>query len=113
MIGKHAFAMLALLVLTGGAMAQGQPAPNRPAELSAGHIMEARIMGLNPHVFSRAEIAQIEDEPTWRDRRQRIRMLLERKVKAGEDISHPFTSSEWRGVDGGIAERYGRSAGSR
>ncbi len=104
MIEKRSLAVLALLALTGSALAQ---APQEQKPLSAGHIMEARLMGLNPYVFTRTEIAEIRGEPSWRDRRQRIRMLLERKVKAGEDISHPFTSSEWRGVDGGIAERYG------
>lgn len=76
--------------------------------LSAGHIQEAAIVGLNPHVFNRVEISQVYDEPTWRDRRQRIRFILEKKARAGEDISNPFTSLEWQGVDGGIAERAAR-----
>ncbi len=104
MVRKLSLAALALVALTGTAFAQS---PQGQKPLSAGHITEARIMGLNPHVFSRVEIAQIEAEPTWRDRRQRIRLILERKVKAGEDISNPFTSSEWRGVDGGISARVG------
>ncbi|MDT1062291.1 hypothetical protein RM190_10500 [Paracoccus sp. CPCC 101403] len=77
-------------------------ADNRP--LTAGHIQEAAIMGLNPQVFSRVEIAQVAGEPTWRDRRDRIRLILQKKAKAGEDISNPFTSSRWQGVDGGIAQ---------
>jgi|GEM_PF-1383179 len=84
-------------VAAGTALADSKP-------LTAGHVQEAAIMGLNPQVFSRVEIAQVEAEPTWRDRRQRIRFILQKKVKAGEDISHPFTSNRWRGVDGGISQ---------
>lgn len=101
MIPKLSLAAMALVAATGLAAADQKP-------LTPGHIQEAAIMGLNPYVFSRVEIAQIEDEPTWRDRRQRIRFILQKKVKAGQDISHPFTSNEWWGVDGGIG---GASAG--
>ncbi|WP_312527217.1 hypothetical protein [Paracoccus sp. (in: a-proteobacteria)] len=95
MIKKMTLAALGVIAMTGLASADSKP-------LSPGHIQEAAIMGLNPYVFSRVEIAQIEDEPTWRDRRQRIRFILENKARAGQDISHPFTSNEWLGVDGGI-----------
>ncbi|WP_041528372.1 hypothetical protein [Paracoccus aminophilus] len=93
MIRTTLFAALASLSALGAAHAQ---------TLSAGHIQEAAILGLNPHVFSRAEIAQIDDEFTWRDKRERIRFILQNKARAGEDISHPFTSNEWYGVASGI-----------
>ena len=96
------FRKLSLVVLVFSATAGTALADSKP--LTPGHIQEAAIMGLNPHVFSRMEIAQIEAEPTWRDRRQRIRFILQKKVKAGQDISHPFTSNRWLGVDGGIAQ---------
>ncbi|WP_134681795.1 hypothetical protein [Paracoccus ravus] len=94
---KISLAALAFYAVAGTALAESKP-------LTPGHIQEAAIMGLNPHVFSRMEIAQIEAEPTWRDRRQRIRFILQRKAKAGQDVSHPFTSSRWLGVDGGTAK---------
>ncbi len=95
MFRKTPLAVLALVAVASMAHADQKP-------LSPGHIQEAAVMGLNPHVFSRVEIAQIEDEPTWRDRRQRIRFILQNKARAGEDISNPFTSNVWLGVDGGI-----------
>jgi len=97
MIRKLSLIVLVVSATAGTAFADGKP-------LTAGHIQEAAIMGLNPQVFSRVEIAQIEAEPTWRDRRQRIRYILQKKAQAGQDISNPFTSSRWHGVDAGIAQ---------
>lgn len=57
-----------------------------PAEegLSAGHVMEARILGLDPHLFSRVELSQIRSEERRRDRRDRIRFILQMKERRGE-----------------------------
>lgn len=97
MIRKLSLIVVVCCAAAGTALADSKP-------LTPGHIQEAAIMGLNPHVFSRVEIAQIESEPTWRDRRQRIRYILQKKAKAGQDISHPFTSNRWLGVYGGAAQ---------
>ncbi|MFG6083997.1 hypothetical protein ACEUZ9_000238 [Paracoccus litorisediminis] len=97
MIRKLSLVVLVFSAAVGTALADSKP-------LTPGHIQEAAIMGLNPHVFSRMDIAQIEAEPTWRDRRERIRFILEKKAKAGEDISNPYTSSGWFGVYGAMGQ---------
>ena len=88
MIRKLTFVMLAFAAMAGTALADSKP-------LSPGHIQEAAIMGLNPHVFSRMDIAQIAAETTCRDQYERMRFILQKKEKAGEEISNPFTSSRW------------------
>lgn len=67
-------------------------------------------MGLNPHVFSRMDIAQIGSETTCSDQRQRLRYILQKKEKAGEDTSDPFTSNRWL-TSGGCMRRGGASIG--
>ena len=62
----------------------GLPALAQDQPLTPGHITEAAILGLDPHLFTRAELAQIEAEPTWSDRRARIRYILEMKERRGE-----------------------------
>jgi len=88
MFRKLSLVALVFSVATGLALADSKP-------LSPGHVQEAAIMGLNPHVFSRMDIAQIAAETTCRDQRERMRYILQKKEKAGEDISNPFTSSRW------------------
>ena len=53
-------------------------------QLTPGHITEAAILGLDPHLFTRTELAQIDAETTLRDRRERIRYILEMKERRGE-----------------------------
>lgn len=103
MIGKLSLVVLVFSAAVGMALADSKP-------LSPGHIQEAAIMGLNPHVFSRMDILQIESESTCADRRERIRYILQKKEKAGKDISHPFTSNRWQGGIGCIG-RVGVSIG--
>lgn len=67
------------LALPGAAMAD-QPAK----KLSDGHIMEARLLGLDPQLFTRTELAQIDAENLMRDRRARVRFILEMKERRGE-----------------------------
>ncbi|MDF3605031.1 hypothetical protein PE067_01960 [Paracoccus sp. DMF-8] len=71
------------------AVAQADPAPNlapdlAPKQPSQGHIMEARLLGLDPHLFTRTELAQIDAENLMRDRRERVRFILEMKERRGE-----------------------------
>lgn len=54
------------------------------AVLSPGHVTEARILGLDPHIFSRVDLAQISAEETLRDRRDRVRFILQMKERRGE-----------------------------
>lgn len=61
--------------------AQADPAPKPP---SPGHQMEARILGLDPELFSRTELAQISAEDLLGDRRGRVRFILEMKERRGE-----------------------------
>ncbi|MGA0616030.1 hypothetical protein [Paracoccus sp. KR1-242] len=103
MIRKLTFVVLAFAAMTGTALADSKP-------LSPGHIQEAAILGLNPHVFSRMDLVQIGAETSCSDQRQRMRYILEKKEKAGEDISNPFTSSRWL-TPGGCMRRGGVSIG--
>lgn len=103
MFRKFCFVAWVFSAATGPALAETKP-------LSAGHLQEAAIMGLNPHVFSRVDIAQIESETSCSDQRQRMRYILQKKEKAGEDISDPFTSSQWL-MPGGCMRRGGVSIG--
>lgn len=57
-----------------------QPA-KQPSE---GHRMEARLLGLDPELFTRTELAQIDAEERLRDRRNRVRFILEMKERRGE-----------------------------
>lgn len=84
-------AMLRILLLSIAALAtvapvvhadQGNPSP--------GHRMEAQMLGLNPQVFTRTDIAQITSEFTWTGRVERVKYILEMKQRRGEDVSNPF-----------------------
>lgn len=80
----HALAITLFLLTAGGGAAQ---------ELSQGHIAEARVLGLDAHLFTRSELAQITAEPTLRDRRDRLRFILQMKERRGE-LPKGFTRSE-------------------
>lgn len=71
--------MAGCLALPAGA--QADPVRKQPSQ---GHIMEARLLGLDPHLFTRTELAQIDAENLMRDRRARVRFILEMKERRGE-----------------------------
>lgn len=73
---KTLFAAILLVLVAPVAAADGR--------LTPGHIMEAQILGLDPHLFSRVDLAQIGAEERRRDRRDRIRFILQMKERRGE-----------------------------
>lgn len=62
-------------------LAQEAPAVPQP---TPGHIAEARVLGLDPYLFNRTELAQISAEERLRDRRDRVRFILQMKDRRGE-----------------------------
>lgn len=72
------------LILFFALSATALPVHAQEQRLTPGHITEAAILGLDPHLFTRTELAQIEAEPTWNDRRERINYIIEMKERRGE-----------------------------
>lgn len=60
------------------------PLSTLTATPSPGHVTEARVLGLDPHLFTRIELAQISAEERLRDRRDRLRFILQMKDRRGE-----------------------------